>query len=472
MKHKSVIELLLISIIGFLMISFIKSLFVTVNDSLLHNVEIYIGQTYQMDEGNVVYQCNQNDLIKIDNNTFTGLSAGKATVKVSVKGSLLYKTFDIVIKEHPYIIDASPSQLQVHSSFTLSATDTITSQKANDIQWISSDESIATVDENGVVTGIKSGDVQISLKHHDIVDSVKNIKVLDQVIHVSNIIIKSSTNITLNPNHTSQIVCQLSPTNVTDNNLNYTIDDTTIANVDSNGLITAKKIGTTTITITSNDLNASSQIQLTVEKKPITGNQLTTSKLQDAHINEATKLMIVAHPDDETLWGGGHLSEDNWFVVCITNGDNETRKSEFYKALEVLGANGVILSYPDKVNGQRSDWENDKSDIMKDLDFVIRYKDWDQITTHNQDGEYGHIHHKMTHSLVTSLTKNAGQLNKLYYFGKYYSKNKIPSSLKENMSTYAIKKKEEAYDIYTSQSKVIQKMNQMTPYEHWTKAIN
>ncbi|MCD8027731.1 MAG: Ig-like domain-containing protein [Erysipelotrichaceae bacterium] len=443
MRCKKITKLLflicLICILGFFSIG-VKSLFVTVNDSLLQDMEIYVGQTYQMDniDQNIEYTCDRNGLITIDNNgLFTGLSVGNATVRVKVKGSLLYKTFEVVVKEHPYAIDSSPQQLQVNSTLTLSAIDTETNEKVNDIQWFSSNETIATVNENGVVSGIKSGDVQISLIHNNVVESVKNIEVLDEVIKVSNIVIKSGNNIILNPNQTSRIVCQLFPSNITDNILNYAIEDESIASVDSNGMITAKKIGNTTITVTSNDLNATTQINLTVETKQISGNELTIQKLQNANIDDTTKLMIVAHPDDETL-----------------------------------GARGIILSYPDKVNGERSNWSNDKDDIIKDLEFVINYKDWDQITTHNQEGEYGHIHHKMTHDLVTSITKNAGQLNKLYYFGKYYAKNNLPNNLESNISKEYIDKKYQAYKIYASQAKTISKFDHMTIHEHWIKAIN
>ncbi|MCD7949948.1 MAG: Ig-like domain-containing protein [Erysipelotrichaceae bacterium] len=461
-----------ICFIGFMTVYFMKSLFVTVDDSKINNIEIYIGQTYQADS-QLEYHCNQNNLVSVDNNgLFTGLSAGKATVKANIKRSLLYKTFEIVIKEHPYVIDSSPQQLQVNSTLTLSATDIITNENVTDVQWLSSDENIATIDENGIVVGIKSGNVKISLKHNNVIDSVKNIEVLDEVIKVSNITITSGYNITLNPGQTSQIVYDLYPINATDTTLNYSIEDGSIATIDEDGLITAKNVGSTTMTIISNDQNATTQINLTTQEQPTQGNELTFEKLQKAGIDESTKLMIVAHPDDETLWGGGHLTEGNWFVVCITNGDNQTRNNEFYKAIEALGANGIIMCYPDKVNGERSNWTSDKEDITADLDFVIRYKEWDQITTHNKDDEYGHIHHKMTNAIVTSISRQAGKLDKLYYFGKYYSKNNIPSSLKENINTDAIKKKEIVYDIYTSQAKVIKKMNQMTAHEHWTKAIN
>ena len=54
-------------------------------------------------------------------------------------------------------------------------------------------------------------------------------------------------------------------------------------------------------------------------------------QLEALSLDETNKLMIVAHPDDETIWGGGHLLEGGYFVVCITNGENEIRKEEFVK---------------------------------------------------------------------------------------------------------------------------------------------
>lgn len=36
--------------------------------------------------------------------------------------------------------------------------------------------------------------------------------------------------------------------------------------------------------------------------------------------------MFVAHPDDETIWGGSHLLKKHYLVVCLTNGNNKTRK--------------------------------------------------------------------------------------------------------------------------------------------------
>src|SRR5476651_1752363 len=55
--------------------------------------------------------------------------------------------------------------------------------------------------------------------------------------------------------------------------------------------------------------------------------------------------VIVAHPDDETLWAGGTiLSEPSWqcFVVCLCRKNDKDRAPKFLNALSVLGANGIM----------------------------------------------------------------------------------------------------------------------------------
>ena len=58
-----------------------------------------------------------------------------------------------------------------------------------------------------------------------------------------------------------------------------------------------------------------------------------------------TVVLIVAHPDDETLWAGGTiLSHPTWkfFVVCLCRESDEDRAPKFYKALKVLKSEGVM----------------------------------------------------------------------------------------------------------------------------------
>ena len=62
---------------------------------------------------------------------------------------------------------------------------------------------------------------------------------------------------------------------------------------------------------------------------------LTDERLAELDLTGITHLMIVAHPDDETLWGGAHIADGGYLVVCITNGYNATRSAEF-QALSLI----------------------------------------------------------------------------------------------------------------------------------------
>lgn len=198
---------------------------------------------------------------------------------------------------------------------------------------------------------------------------------------------------------------------------------------------------------------------------------LTAADLDALDLSGADKLMIVAHPDDETLWGGGHLSQGGYFVVCITNGKNQTRASEFQSVMAASGNTGLLLSYPDKVAGRRDDWEQVWDNIAADLQLILTYRSWSQITTHNADGEYGHQHHRMTHSLVTEQYDTLGLKQPLYVFGTYYKASLLPevsntlTPLTENMLT----KKEQLLTLYTSQKRTVKKLSHMNPYEEWEK---
>lgn len=181
--------------------------------------------------------------------------------------------------------------------------------------------------------------------------------------------------------------------------------------------------------------------------------------------------MIVAHPDDDVIWGGAHLMEKGYFVVVVTNRSNTVRKKEFEKVLSATGNSGIILSYPDKSFGRRDSWNHNKDGIRADLERIICCQHWDLIVTHNADGEYGHIHHKMTHSIVTDIfTEHRPELDTdLYFFGKYYPVEEIGSVQDElpRITPEQLRFKEEMLKLYKSQSKVIAKLSHMNEFEDW-----
>ena len=169
-------------------------------------------------------------------------------------------------------------------------------------------------------------------------------------------------------------------------------------------------------------------------------------KLQNIEGGKKTNLMIVAHPDDELLWGGQMLIDyPNWKVICITNGNDIVRKNDFIKVMNKLNAKYEIFNFIDSYDYTNPIlWDDEiKKQIKLELNRIVNENNYNMIVTHNKDGETGHIHHKLVHELVTEIVKDK---NKLFYFN-------VNKSKKSDMS----KEKEELLKMYTIGQAAIEK---------------
>jgi len=192
-------------------------------------------------------------------------------------------------------------------------------------------------------------------------------------------------------------------------------------------------------------------------------------KLKNIDLNKYKNVMIVAHPDDEMIWGGAHLIEDDYLVVCITCGNKKTRLKEFKKVMEETGDSYITLGYPDKTDGEINDWNKFYKDIYKDVEIILGSNDWNLIVTHNSVGEYGHIQHVKTNNIVTDIYDEKFFSSKLYFFGKYYSKKnivKVEDSL-ISISDKLLDRKKEILELYESQFLVVENLKHMQKFEMW-----
>lgn len=182
---------------------------------------------------------------------------------------------------------------------------------------------------------------------------------------------------------------------------------------------------------------------------------------------EIKRLMIVAHPDDESIFGGAHLLNDKYTVVCITCGTVDYRVQEFKEVMSKTNDDYMMLGFTDRVDktGPISDWYYEYNEIYNTLNDIIKNNEWDLIVTHNPNGEYGHIHHIMTSEIVTNITNR----DKLYYFGHWYSDGGNGKTLNDDI--YNKKMKELISIYYRSQGNALNYNYNMLPYENWIKAI-
>lgn len=120
--------------------------------------------------------------------------------------------------------------------------------------------------------------------------------------------------------------------------------------------------------------------------------------------------MVVAHPDDETIFGGAALiRHSGWHVVCLTNGGHPRRRRELASAMSGAGASWTIWDYPDRPGLSRDPvlareaWQPWRGEIETRLADLIEQGGYDVVATHGQAGEYGHAHHSLTHEMMVRV---------------------------------------------------------------------
>ncbi|MFI3279249.1 MAG: Ig-like domain-containing protein [Rikenellaceae bacterium] len=151
-------------------------------------------------------------------------------------------------------------------------------------QWTSSNEEVATVDENGLVTAVGAGYTVVNVGIYPSQSTAAKmnsnilIRVTESLELVSQIEITSPSEYIYEGGYTSQLSATVSPDDATYITVSWSSSDTSVATVDSDGLVTAKELSGTenqmvTITATAVDgsgISASTEIEVRTVVMPQT----------------------------------------------------------------------------------------------------------------------------------------------------------------------------------------------------------
>ena len=152
------------------------------------------------------------------------------------------------------------------------------------IEWTSSDESVATVDETGTVTAVAAGEANVtaSVKDADIAAST-HIKV---VVTPTGVAAPESIDLVTNGENTKDLDAKLVPADATDVKLAYESSDESVATVDETGKVTAVANGECTITT------------------------YVTAKTEDAEASELSTVVVEAADSEEVDDSVATMPED------------------------------------------------------------------------------------------------------------------------------------------------------------------
>ena len=199
-----------------------------------------------------------------------GKQSGELWDKVQLPNGIIGYAFQSYLKEVPELqiekINVSIDDPIIKKGETKKITVEILPEEAKDqeIEYISSNKNVATVDSLGNILGIKSGNAVITVKaKENNVSANLSIQVYtpvtDMQLNVENLNLQIGDAFIIKPT--------ILPTDASNQNIKYQSENSNIAQVDNAGKITAIEEGTTKIIVQTEDGNITKEIQITVVPK-------------------------------------------------------------------------------------------------------------------------------------------------------------------------------------------------------------
>ena len=279
----------------------------------------------------VTWTSNNSDVASVaSDGTITANKVGSATITVKTADGGKTATCSITVKSVPVTsVTLSPSSLSMTVGETTWLTATVSPSNASnkDVTWTSSNTSVATVSSDGEVTAKKVGTATITAKTTDGGKTATcSVTVKASTVSVTGVSLNTSS-LTLQVGKTASLVATVSPSNATNKEVIWTVGNTSVASVTSSGLVTAKKVGTTVVTVKTSDGGKTATCTVTVKSSTVsvTGVAISPSSLS-LTAGDTYELTPTVSPSNATnkavTW-----SSSNTSVATVSSDGTVTAKS-------------------------------------------------------------------------------------------------------------------------------------------------
>ncbi|MBR6282871.1 MAG: Ig-like domain-containing protein, partial [Muribaculaceae bacterium] len=222
----------------------------------------------------------------------------------------------------------SRNELSMYVGDQSTLTATVTPRNASqNVSWGSTNISVASVNQSGVVTAVGEGTAAITATTTDGSYITRTCAVTVSPILVTSVTL-NTTSTSIQVGGTTTLTATVLPSNATNKALTWSSSNTAVATVNSNGVVTAKTIGTATVTASAQDGSGkSASCIVTVTPILATGITLapTTATLE---VNQTVALTATVLPSDATCktvaWQSSNTAvatvDDNGIVTAVGDG--------------------------------------------------------------------------------------------------------------------------------------------------------
>lgn len=263
----------------------------------------------------IAWSSGNSAIATVKDGLVTGIKPG--TVKITAKANGITKICTVTVKA--CTIKMKKKEQKMYQGETLQLEAVTTPAWEAVYCWESSNETVAMVDEKGMVTAVKAGKTEITAK-------LKNGKKATCKIQVKKPSFIMNTNLSVYMGQTKEITASTRP----ETKIVWTSDNPQIATVDKQGRVTGVAVGKTKITGVANGVTRTCNIKILKPTLTISPSKLTVYKGYTGKI-KATPL-----PDANVEWN----SLDTSIVKVDTDGTVEGLKAG--KVVVTAKAHGLL----------------------------------------------------------------------------------------------------------------------------------
>ena len=288
---------------------------------------MYVGDRFKPDVAIVPENAlNRNYTLKsldervaaLDDEGFVVLkSYGKARIQATTEDGGYTDVCEFDVYEHTVGIRLETEQARVRKGgrLTLSAVAQPEGKTDGRLVWSSSDGSVASVDEEGVVSGKSKGEAVITVTAVDGGYTAEcRVRVYQPVTELR----MDNRSVTVDTGEDIQLTATILPYDADNKSIVWSSDNPDVADVNGKGVVTGVKAGQTVIRATSEDEGISDFCVVTVNQ-PVTGVSLSKSELSFSKIGDAEQLVASVQPADATNKDLNWSSSDE-SVAIVSNG--------------------------------------------------------------------------------------------------------------------------------------------------------
>ena len=265
------------------------------------------------DERGVTFESSNTAVATVSaSGLVTAKGPGTATITVTAKdGSGKKATCTITVTQPVKGVTVSPASVVIQKGNVQKLTASVVPANATNQELVykSSNETVAIVSKDGIITGLNEGWATITVcsEENQAIYGTCTVKV-GLPVYVTKITL-DTTNVTMWAGATRQLGVSIEPANADIKTVTYGSSNPDVATVSNTGLITAKKKGTTTITVTAADGSGKSASCAVIVKQPVTGIQITPNgyTLVKGDVKQLSAVVSPADADNTgVIWASSN----------------------------------------------------------------------------------------------------------------------------------------------------------------------